>query len=177
MLADFYMTINYFLHTSSQLELERLLFLQQRGQSEDSLSSDRVVLSHLPLQASMRSEGDPSKFNASPKDREPQTSSRRPNCLFAQESASPRGAWTAGQLPSGGSMAQLVQSDVLENQINQWTETTDSCWFSKSVKRSLSKSGTDSHLGTHSEVVVEVLVHETPGSREPGNQQDPCDHL
>uniref|UniRef100_A0A667XXN0 Polycystic kidney disease 1b n=1 Tax=Myripristis murdjan TaxID=586833 RepID=A0A667XXN0_9TELE len=104
---------------------------------------------------------------------EPQTSSRRPNCLLAQESASPKGAWTAGQLPSGGSMAQLIQSDVLENQTNQWTKTSDSCWFSKSVNRSLSKSGTDSHLGTHSEVVVEVLVHETPGSRETGNQQDP----
>ncbi|KAG8009401.1 Polycystic kidney disease 1 like 1 [Nibea albiflora] len=54
-------------------------------------------------------------------------------------------------LPESASLIRVWTEDVLEKQVDQRAETNDSCWLSKSH-------------ATHTEVVVEVLVHEEPGS-------------
>ncbi|XP_070784659.1 polycystin-1-like protein 1 [Enoplosus armatus] len=76
-----------------------------------------------------------------PKDRELQTHLEAQNDPPLPESASLVRVWT----------------DVLEKQVDPWTKTNDSYWLSKTQT-------------AHSEVVVEVLVHEEPGSVEPYKQ-------
>ncbi|GLD54852.1 polycystic kidney disease 1 like 1-like protein [Lates japonicus] len=83
------------------------------------------------------------RAHENPNDRELQTHLRGQNFLSLPESASLITIWT---------------DDALEKQTDQWTKTNDSCWLSTTQ-------------ATHTEVVVEVLVHEEPGSVEPGKQE------
>ncbi|XP_023272777.1 polycystic kidney disease protein 1-like 1 [Seriola lalandi dorsalis] len=78
-----------------------------------------------------------------PNDRELQTYFSGQNCLSLPESASLIRIWT---------------EDVVETQSDHWTKTNESCWLSKTQ-------------ATHTEVVVEVLVHEEPVSVEPDKQE------
>ncbi|XP_037613525.1 polycystic kidney disease 1 like 1 [Sebastes umbrosus] len=82
------------------------------------------------------------KAEENPKDRELQTYLKAQNCPSLPESASLIRVWT---------------EDVLEKQADQWTKTNDNCCLSKTQ-------------ATHTEVVVEVLVHEEPASVEPDKQ-------
>ncbi|XP_078019104.1 polycystin-1-like protein 1 [Epinephelus lanceolatus] len=60
-------------------------------------------------------------------------------------------------LPESASLIKVWTEDVLEKQADQSTKTRDNCWLSKTQ-------------ATPTEVVVEVLVHEEPGSVEPDQQ-------
>ncbi|XP_050922890.1 LOW QUALITY PROTEIN: polycystic kidney disease 1 like 1 [Lates calcarifer] len=81
-----------------------------------------------------------------------------------QENPNDRGVQThlRGQislsLPESASLITIWTDDALEKQTDQWTKTNDSCWLSTTQ-------------ATHTEVVVEVLVHDEPGSVEPGKQE------
>lgn len=68
------------------------------------------------------------------------------NCSYLQETASLIGIWT---------------EEDLGNQNEQWTETNPSCWLSKTQ-------------ATHTEVLVEVLVHDKPVSVESDKQERLC---
>lgn len=68
------------------------------------------------------------------------------NCSYLQETASLIGIWT---------------EEDLGNQNDQWTETNPSCWLSKTQ-------------ATHTEVLVEVLVHDKPVSVESDKQERLC---
>ncbi|XP_059183422.1 polycystin-1-like protein 1 [Centropristis striata] len=122
----------------SELELEMVQVLQQRGQRGDFSSSDIVVTSNNSQQPGPRA-GE--KTN----DRGLQT--------YLKAHCSP-------SLPESTSHDRIWTEDVLEKQDNQWTETNDSFWLSK----------THTHIATHTEMVVEVLVHDKPGSVEPDKQ-------
>lgn len=78
------------------------------------------------------------KSGENPNDRELQTYLREQNFLSLPESASLIRVWT---------------EDVLQKQADQWTKTKNNCWLKTQV--------------THTEVVVEALVHEEPESVEP----------
>lgn len=112
-----------------------LQFLLQKGRRANNSPSDIVVTSDNSQQPGTRAE-------ENPKDGEPQTSLKAQTYLSLPQSASLIGAWI---------------QDVVEKQVDQWTETNDSCWLSKAQ-------------ATHTEVVVEVLVHEEPESVEPDKQ-------
>lgn len=58
--------------------------------------------------------------------------------------------------PESAPLIRVWTEDMLDKQPGQWMKTDDKC---------LSKS-----QATHSEVVVEVLIHEDPGSVEPNKQ-------
>lgn len=60
-------------------------------------------------------------------------------------------------LPESASLIKVWTEDVLEKQVDQSTKTRDNCWLSKTQ-------------AAPTEVVVEVLVHEEPGSVEPDQQ-------
>lgn len=59
--------------------------------------------------------------------------------------------------PESATLIRAWTEDILEKQVGQWTKTSDSCWLSK-------------RQATHTEVVVEVLVHKDPGSVESNKQ-------
>ncbi|KAM9337218.1 polycystin-1-like protein 1 [Symphorus nematophorus] len=61
-------------------------------------------------------------------------------------------------LPEPTSLMKVWTDDALQEQADCWTKTNDSCWLSKSQ-------------ATHTEVVVEVMVHEDPGSVESNKQE------
>ncbi|KAA8580858.1 hypothetical protein FQN60_013816 [Etheostoma spectabile] len=63
-------------------------------------------------------------------------------------------------LPESASLIRVWTEDVLDKQVDLWTKTKDSCCLSETQ-------------ATHTEVVVEVLIHETPGSVEPDEQLGP----
>lgn len=63
-------------------------------------------------------------------------------------------------LPESASLTRVWAEDALEKQVDQWNKTNDSCWLSKTQ-------------AAHTEVVVEVLVHEEPESVEPDTQYGP----
>ncbi|XP_044033057.1 polycystic kidney disease 1 like 1 [Siniperca chuatsi] len=90
------------------------------------------------LVASDNSEQPGTRAEENPKDRALQTYLKAQNCLSLPESASLIRVWT---------------EDVLEKQVDDRSETKHSCWLSQTQ-------------ATHA-VVVEVLVHEEPGSVEP----------
>ncbi|XP_045922035.1 polycystic kidney disease 1 like 1 [Micropterus dolomieu] len=111
---------------------------------------DREILQFLQQQ-SQKSDHSPSdmasdnsqqpgtRAEENPNDKELQTYLKAQNYLPLPESASLINVWT---------------EDVLEEQVDQWTKTNDSSWLRKIQ-------------ANHTEVVVvEVLVHEEPGSVE-----------
>lgn len=111
---------------------------------------DREILQFLQ-QRSQKSDHSPSdmasdnsqqpgtRAEENPNDKELQTYLKAQNYLPLPESASLINVWT---------------EDVLEEQVDQWTKTNDSSWLRKIQ-------------ADHTEVVVvEVLVHEEPGSVE-----------
>ncbi|KAM7390600.1 hypothetical protein PAMA_008668 [Pampus argenteus] len=139
----------------SQLELKILQLLAHRGQRTDTPSPNNTVASGNPQQCGARAE-------EHRKTTELQNYFKGQTCPSLPESAPP----TAIQ--SGQPVSQSVLCDVLETQSSQWTKTSDICWFSNSGKRRT--EGPSATQATHSEVVVEVLVHDEPGSVEPDKQ-------
>ncbi|XP_044196388.1 polycystic kidney disease 1 like 1-like [Thunnus albacares] len=137
----------------SQLELKILQLPAYRGQRTDSPSSDNAVASDNSKQSITRSEKHPKSTVLQPY-------FMGQNCL--SESASPTGLWMAEYLQSGRPVSQSVLCDVLEMQSSQHTKTSDSCRFSRSDK--CRAKGPTATQTTHTEVVVEVLVHEEPDS-------------
>ncbi|KAK9527852.1 hypothetical protein VZT92_014377 [Zoarces viviparus] len=109
----------------SKLEPEIL----QRGQRGDHSSSDRVVVRDASQQPETIAK-------ENPKGRELRTYLKAQNYLSLPESTSRISVWT---------------EDALEERVNEWTKTNDSCCFSKTQS-------------THTEVLVEVLVHQEPGT-------------
>uniref|UniRef100_A0A3Q1IV35 Polycystic kidney disease 1b n=1 Tax=Anabas testudineus TaxID=64144 RepID=A0A3Q1IV35_ANATE len=81
------------------------------------------------------------KAEENPNDRELQTYLRGQSCLV---------------LPASDSLIRVWTEDVLEKQADQWTKTKNYCCLKPQA--------------THTEVVVEALVHEEPESEERGQK-------
>ncbi|CAK6971265.1 polycystic kidney disease 1 like 1 [Scomber scombrus] len=128
----------------SQLELEILQLPAHRGQKSDS-----------PKQSGTTSE-EHSKSTVW----QPYFKGR--NGLSLPESSSPTGLWMAEHPQSRWAASQSGPCNVLEMQSSQYTKTSNSCWFSTSGR--CRTEGPTATQATHTEVVVEVLVHEEPGS-------------
>uniref|UniRef100_A0A3B4XJB1 Polycystin 1 like 1, transient receptor potential channel interacting n=1 Tax=Seriola lalandi dorsalis TaxID=1841481 RepID=A0A3B4XJB1_SERLL len=108
---------------------------------EPSNMDTKVSQPHVKSSDNLQHTGERAEEN--PNDRELQTYFSGQNCLSLPESASLIRIWT---------------EDVVETQSDHWTKTNESCWLSKTQ-------------ATHTEVVVEVLVHEEPVSVEPDKQE------
>ncbi|KAM9839687.1 polycystin-1-like protein 1 [Aulostomus maculatus] len=134
--------------------------------SHPRVPSDGTAAPHplrVPVQTHRRDDSPPESSatsdngtNAGAKSNVLQASSNRQNVRSLPESASVMELWRTDH-----PVSQSVLGDIPERQTSQWTETSDT--LSKSGKCGTAHTTTQA---THTEVIVEVLVHEEPASGE-----------